>query len=770
MPGEVKGEKQVEKKEWTPLWEKYKNVSEADKIIKTEVGEFELLIDDQEDEVILRNLEKSADYLNKTENLPKMKAFNNYMKERINKAWVQKSDEFAKISAHLYRKYEKAYLEKGESSNWEKLEKEAEKALRGVQERDKASEEIRKNANIMEMEQSIDELLADRKERTDSPAYSGVWNAANDYKKLIKEEPEERAKTSNSEWKAQVVALKKLLSKLEWYASRRYRKHYGTIKGRKRMDRVTKLIALTGSVLEVEPAVTLMRDTMEKRDNIADDLKKNFSEDVNELSKVNKGALTGRWADILLPYERDKTGKVTKETQANYEDNWETIQAFKSNEDEIRLTMIAKIYQRLSKFDINENINDFYKKATGSEDATGSENATASKNAVSLYATIISLLQMERNRYDSMKKELPPELIYMENVVTSPKYAFFMTGMKAYMKSYGFDGDSGAVLNTKSSKKDSVTFRQSAKQALDMAKKAEEPDIKEDMEVALQERVNQFRQKPQYRENLRQQLQEREERETNRKAQRQNYIEDTARCVREHITKSKETQRDLIKNFAEYFVDDKLEEAGRINPLKTTSTRLRDLMLIYKRDEDGNITEETRKNFDTNKKLMQLVTSHDATDRIAAMAYIFLNLKKTCYTRDEDLTEENMLDKFRGEYQSDSLQQGAYNVMMDIINEEVIRTKGNALLDYMKKQNDSVNMSSMRQLVNGYFELNGYDVTGTKLPESEKAVKQQVYELKKKFFKDEVRNEKNENNGGFILPDVKKEDELRALCREKGLM
>ncbi len=758
MPGEAKGEKQVEKKKWTPLWEQYKDVSEADKIIQTETMSFELLIDDQEDETILRKLEESADYLNKTENLPKMKAFNNYMKERINKAWVQKSDEFAKISAHLYRKYEKAYLEKGESSNWEKLEKEAEKALRGVQERDKASEEIRKNANIMEMEQSIDELLADRKERTDSPAYSGVWNAANDYKKLIKQDPEERAKTSNSEWKAQVVALKNLLSNLEWYASRRYRKHYGTIKGRKRMDRVTKLIALTGSMLEVEPVVTALRDSEEQRDAISQDLRVNYSQELKELEGINGDKLNGRWVDILLPYERNDFGEVTTNTRNNYEDNWETINALKSEDKGLRLTMIAKIYQRFNELQLNEKINE-----------KNYEKVVANSG---FYTGLSSLLEMERHRYENNGLEVPAQLVYMEKIVTNAKYLNLVSGTEYYLMSYGFKGADGSVL-TDTDEERRVLSQNTAELLMSQAKETKDPDIDEEMERELRERVETLHRDQEYKDKLKQDLQTRDA-NWQPDVISEEYLADTARCIQKQIIKSKKTQKDLRIHFDEYFNETKLNERGRINPMPCGPGRLRDLMLIYERDAKGNITQETRKNFETNKRLMDLFTSRVGSDRIAAIAYIFLKLKKTHYTK-EDVTEKNMIHKFRWEYMTYPLQQSAYNSVMDIINAEVKRTKyKDDLLDYMKIQSDSANMSTMRQLGSGYFGLRGYDCkTGKKVSEKdwegEKVVNQVIFDGNKNYYEEDAKKEMSKNNGQLIVPDADMEKKLRELCRQKGL-
>ena len=51
----------------------------------------------EEDQEIMRKIGLAAHYLNHNDALPKMKAFNDYMKKRSNQDWVQKSDEFVKM-------------------------------------------------------------------------------------------------------------------------------------------------------------------------------------------------------------------------------------------------------------------------------------------------------------------------------------------------------------------------------------------------------------------------------------------------------------------------------------------------------------------------------------------------------------------------------------------------------------------------------------------------------------------------------------------------
>ncbi len=719
----------------------------------------------EEDKEIMRKIGLAARYLNHSDALPKMKAFNDYMKARSKQDWVQKSDEFAKLSADLYRKYENAFLKKGTMSNWKKLEEEAQKALREVQQKDETSRRIRQNANMMDMERTIDELLEDRKEKSDSPAYTSVWEAAEAYKKLIKQNPEDREKDDINDWKEQVDALKKLSSALQGYASLRYKKRYGTIKGRRRMDRVTKLIALTGSILEVEPAVTAIRESEEERKDINLDLQINFANDIETLDRENNNQIQNLWADVLLPYERNGDEEVTAETKANYEDNWETIQAFKTQDDALRLTMVAKLYKRLNKFDLSEksykkdNIVAFYK------------NATASKGLFNLYKTISNVIEMEMDRYKKRKMDLPRELAYMRSVMASEKYTYIRNASKSYLESYGFK--EGGLVDTTIHAEKNAEYQSTAKGVMNRVRTMGDPIIEEEMERQLQARVEQLHQQQGYQDALRRELQNHDaavQPDTNAQA----YADDTARHIRKKQIAELATQEDLAHNHSEYFYESKLKAAGRKKFLEIDARRLRDLMLVYKRGEDGEITEETRQNHEINMKLLNLFFSEDATDRIAGIAYIYLKLKRTRYTQEADITPGNMLKKYRGTQLCYPLQNVAYNTILDAIYAEKKRTSDNELLRYMDEQTGSENMRYMRALGEYAFCLKGYDSDAKAWPkemEKKKLVSYQIqYAAVEEETKIKFQEEKNKNNGQPILPVEEKEEQLRQLCRSKGLM
>ncbi len=717
------------------------------------------------DQEIMDKIALAGYYLEHYDALPKMKAFNDYMKKRINQDWVQKSDEFAKVSANLYRKYENAFLEKGTMSNWEKLEEEAEKALRQVQQRDETARQIRQNANVMDMEQTIDELLRDRKENTDSPAYSDVWKAANAYKKLIKQDREERAKEDIHEWKAQVAALKNLSSALQSYASLRYKKRYGSFKGRRRMDRVTKLIALTGSILEVEPAVTAIRESAEKRKAINVDLQVNFTEDLRALDQANGNQMPNRWADVLLPYERNSNGEVTEETRANYEDNWETIQAFKSQDDALRLTMVAKLYNRLNKLELNEesykkeNIDAFYK------------NGTASRGLFSLYMIFSTIIQMEEKRYTDRHMELPRELAYMKSVMVSEKYTFVRNATKSYLESYGFKEEGGMVDTTLHAEK-SKEYQTTAKQVMDAAKGMPDPVIDEAMEQALKDRVERLHQQDGYQEALRQELQTRDA-NWQPNTESEAYAEQTAQLVRKCRLEDNAVQKDLARHLPQWFDGGELAKRG-LRPFLSPPPRLRDLMLKYKRGEDGEVTPETRQNYETNLRLLNLFFSENAEDRIAGIAYIYLRLKKTYWNSEEDITRGNALKKYHDLVTTDSMQFRAYNVILDALSSEKSRTQGNELLTYIDHQMDAANQLFMRNFGENHFCLSGYDLEGTPMKKEHEEEAILSNQIGADAMKDQIiatmQMEKAQNNGNITLPVAEIEDQLRELCRSKGLM
>lgn len=764
-----RGANQLQQERQNQMQEQHQNVQEqvqnpAQQMAPPNFG-FEEEDLNEQDKEIMDKLALAAHYLENYDALPQMKAFNDYMKKRINQDWVQKSDEFAKVSANLYRKYENAFLEKGTLSNWEKLEEEAGKALREVQQRDEASRQIRQKANLKDMERNIDELLGDRKEGSDSPAYTAVWEAADAYKKLVNQDPEERAKEDIHEWKAQVAALKNLSSALQSYASLRYKKRYGSFKGRRRMDRVTKLIALTGSILEVEPAVTAIRESAEERKALNLELQVNFTEDIRELEQANGHQLPNRWADVLLPYERNANGEVTEETRANYVDNWETIKAFKTQDDELRLTMVAKLYNRLNKLQLSEksyekdNIDAFYK------------NATASKGLFSLYMIFSSVIQMEEKRYTNRHMELPRELAYMKSVMASEKYTFIRNGTKSYLESYGFK-EEGGVVDTTVDKRKNEQYQENARNMMEMAKNMPNPPIDEAMEQALRARVEQLQQQPGYQDALRQELQTRDA-NWQPNTESEAYAEQTAQLVRKCRLEDNDVQKDLARHLPQWFDGGELAKRG-LRPFLSTPTRLRDLMLKYKRGEDGEVTPETRQNYETNLRLLNLFFSEDAEDRIAGIAYIYLRLKKTYWNSEEDITRGNALKKYHDLVTTDSMQFRAYNVILDALSSEKSRTQGNELLTYIDQQTEAANQLFMRNFAENHFCLSGYGLEGKPMKKEHKEEAILSNQIGAEAMKAQViatmQMEKAQNNGNITLPVAEKEDQLRQLCRDKGLV
>lgn len=763
-----RGANEVQQERQNQMQEQHQNLQEQNQDQAQQAAPnfgFEEEVLDERAQEIADKIALAGHYLETSNALPKMKAFNDYMKKRVNLDWIQKSDEYAKVSANLYKKYENAFLEKGTLSNWEKLEKEAGKALVDVQQRDAFARGIRANANIMDMERAIDELLQDQNEEKDSPVYKSVCAAARAYKESVSQDPTDRAAELTEDWKKQMTCLRSLSGALQSYASLRYKKWYYSSKGRRRIDRVTKLIALTGSVLEMEPIITGIRESADQRTAINLDLQVNFQEDIRELDQANGNQMPGRWADILLPYERKADGEVTEETKANYEDNWESIQAFKTQDDALRLTMVAKLYQRLNKLQLNEktyrkdNLPDFY------------QNALASKGLFSLYMIITSVLQMEETRYTNRHMPLPRELAYMKSVMASEKYTFVRNATKSYLEAHGFKEEGGLVDTTMNERK-STQYQNTAQMMMDQARTMADPVIDEAMEQELQARVERLHQQPGHMDALRQELQNHD---ANRQPDptTQAYADDMARSIRKYRKVNLKTQADLLRYHADYFNVIEMGKAGR-QPFMRTSSRLRDLMLNYERGEDGEITPETRQNYDTNMKLLNLLFSEDATDRIAAIAYVYLRLKKTRYTSEADVTPGNMIQKIREQWQSDPVQLAAYNSILDAIVAEKDRTQDNELLRYMDEQTSSANQTYMRQVGEMCFCLKGYDIKGVPLKkatrEQELAADQMQHDAVMQLLVATMQEERERNNGQVILPVEEKEEQLRQLCRSKGLM
>ena len=102
------------------------------------------------------------------------------------------------------------------------------------------------------------------------------------------------------------------------------------------------------------------------------------------------------------------------------------------------------------------------------------------------------------------------------------------------------------------------------------------------------------------------------------------------------------------------------------------------------------------------------------------------------------------------------------------------RTKDNECLNYMDEQTDSENMRYMRQLAEFTFCSKGYDIEAQPLIKKSKEGKMNFYQGQVVGFKEMVlegfQEERNKNNGQVVLPVEEKEEQLRQLCRSKGLM
>lgn len=197
-------------------------------------------------------------------------------------------------------------------------------------------------------------------------------------------------------------------------------------------------------------------------------------------------------------------------------------------------------------------------------------------------------------------------------------------------------------------------------------------------------------------------------------------------------------------------------------------------MLKYKRGEDGEVTPETRHNYETNLKLLNLFFSENAEDRIAGIAYIYLRLKKTYWNSEEDITRGNALKKYHDLVTTDSMQFRAYNVILDALSSEKSRTQGNELLTYIDHQLDAANQLFMRNFGENHFCLSGYDLEGTPMKKEHKEEAILSNQIGADAMKDQIiatmQIEKAQNNGNITRPVAKIEDQLRELCHSKGLM
>lgn len=649
-------------------------------------------------------------------------ALNDYIRTRENKEWVSTYDSYKKLADTLTLKASQQNMQTKES-NWKNLEEEARVALEEVTAMDNEQMNIRQNATFPALDQEIDALLLDKNRITDSPTYKRVRRAAKAYK-------------NEKNFGKKMGYLTQLKTNMEDYASLRFKRSYGTTKGERRMTRVARMLTMTNRLLEAGKFIEMSAKESEAVSALTKDVEQYHGEDVREIQATHRFdniTALARWAQAMMPYERDKNGNVTPETAANYAENVELLEAFKTDDAKRQKVVLYKIYQRMDLRDYDEDTFTIEGIIKEGESMFSGKGYHTNKNI------LMDLLEYFKNDDDPVMKYI------IARIVDSSRSSMG-TAVKFYMLSLGYDYQTVSQIDQSQTEMNKVItndFLEDARRIFKGQLSTDSPEYQymarnEEMEKAIQSYID-----------------------NNASPDSTAYLQKTNDLVQEVLKQQSEVDESFKINHPEEYNSGKYW---------TQHTRQGNLLLNLERDEKGELTANGQKNHAYNEKMIKLLNSDDQTDRIAALASCFLK----CYWG--GLTEDQLTDKGFSMHLRKMIQTegffSKYNSIEDFVKDEFARDTSNELLIYMR----SIIYSSSRKQANViapmFFHSHGYeaDVIGGKVDPRQQKASHDAMEAYIDIAKAELQEERAKNNGKLITVDPAMNAKLEKLCREKGLM
>lgn len=649
-------------------------------------------------------------------------ALNKYLETRKNKEWATTYDDYKKLAAILTHKANLQNMQTKQSS-WNKLEEEAKAALEQVMAMDDEQQKIRENTTFFTLDKEIDDLLLDKNKITDSSLYRGVLRAAQAYK-----EEKDMVK--------KMACLAKLKTKMDAYASVRFKRSYSYPKGERRMGRVTKMLTMTNKLLQCRSIIELSAKQQAEVSAVYQDINQYHKKDATAI--VNSRKVPGitnvsRWSQAMLPYKRDEKGYVTPETAANYAENVELLEAFKSDDVIRQKVAICRIYQRInfSNYDNNTfTIDGILKEA---ESIFGQKGLCTNKNA------LMDILLNFKNDQD-------PVIKYVSARIGDTCRSFMESAIKNYLLSLGYNYQTAKFIK----KKDVGQYKNSEQAYLQNAKRIFDGDVdikgseeayaarNEEMEKSIQDYIN-----------------------NNTRPESIVYLQKTASLFQENMKLQEEVDESFSTNHPEEYASTKYW---------VQHTRQGNFMLPLEKDKNGKLTVKGQQNYQYNEKMVKLLNSEDPTDRIAALASCFLR----CYW--EGLTEDQLTASEFSKYMRKLIQTegfySQYNDLEDFVKAELARDKNNELVIYMKNIIFSAKSQQASLLSQAYFTTMGYSTDGInkKIKPHEMEAHILTLKLQMDTAKEAFKTEREKNNGNLITVDPAMTAKLEKLCKDKGLM
>ncbi len=688
-------------------------------------------------------IEKENEFFRKlleNEKYAKLKELHDYVNARNKKNYTQSFDECGKRAAEIDTKFRNLYLKHIKEQNWEEgnaelaeLNEEAQSIIDIMKQRDHTQEEIRNVTTFTSFNAEIKDLIKSSR-LTDSDAYDAIIKVAKEYDKMTKD----LSKQMELIWRLQAC--------LKEYAKLRYKTSYGLPKGRERMARVTRLLAMSDKLLEYQDMFAWKEDNDRARhflENEAQTYEKDeFNECIEEFNKakITQFQLDERWPQALLPYKRDKQNKnkITDETRENYEIDRKLLRAFQETNTQKQIAAIARIY-------LKQSLPEFTEEDLSKENIFKFRKDLYSKNALLSNRSVLCDLISEVTA--RMGDHPDPLLRYMSRRLADPCRSLMNTAYELHMQSLGIDIKSDCKFT-----KDIPEAMIDAQILSAKAAYATRTPLNEELEKQLRKLI--------------QDVDAAEEKELADPTSHV-YARETARLLRLHSQAADKVNELFCKQHAEYVTGP--------NEYWKQNERLASLMLPYALDK-GQVLEKYTKNFEYNEKMVTLLHSAEAEDRIAALASVYLRIHKFAW-KNEAPNEKEVAEYCRKMVETPGFY-NQYLTLKDYLNVENERTPNHPLITYMLNIIDRPADTYLSLLQRFYRASHGYghdgeylendDAVGDAIPVKDAA--KESYASTLTILVEEMNKEKAANNGSMFQMNQGIEEQLKQLCQGKGLI
>ena len=655
----------------------------------------------------------------------------NYLRERNQKAWTQTFDECEKKSQKIFAKFRKLYSKNAGKKNWEErssdlaqLKEEALALTETMTKRDQAQQAIRDNANFTDFDAEI-KVLIEKSSDSDSPTYKAVVAAAKEY-------------VATKDLSQQLDIIWRMQACMKEYAKLRYKTKYGTKEGKRRMDQVTKLLAMTDKFLEFQEFIELKKQNDKSSDAMNHEVKyeeaAEFEETKQKYNKITTNKLLdSRWYQICLPYKRDKEGNVTKDTQENYNTTMKFLRAYQSNNTKRQLAAIARIY-------LKQNLPDFTREDLTADNSVKLANAMFGKDIQrtnkSILTDFIKDLSNRTKAYDVL-------LSYMGRRIGDPTLGVMTTTFQLHALNAGIDPERMKKINKdRPSKKKVEQMLDQAKAAYEIDHQALDPELEDQLRTLIAEV-------------------DKEEQEEKQKPSSPEYLKEL--CLFQ--TK----KRKLYEDKAETLIKERYSDyMNTENKYWKKNDQMSSLLLPYAVNKDKQVTSKSEQFFKYNEKLIPLLHSEDPEDRIAALASVFLRLRKFNYAKNRPVSSTI------AEYDKQMLGTpgfvSQYRAFGDFLAEEEKRSSDHPMIKYMKKvyENPLTDYSLNLVYTNRY--AHGYDDAGNFFDNAElEKTSKNSFDATVKLVNEEIKRQKAENNDKLAYTDETEDAKLKQLCESRGL-